>query len=111
PVLVQNGSLNATNGDVTLGNVTVSGQQFAQTFNQVGGSLLAQSVTVSNGTYTLDSGILYALGGTETDFVGQFVQGNGTNYGDITADGVNPGSYTIDDGLAHGNVLTVRGSF
>jgi len=111
PVLVENGSLNDTNGNLTLGNVTVSGAQFAQTFNQDGGSIMAQSMTVTNGTYTMASGTLYALGGTEIGSFGQFVQRDGTNYGDITVNANNPGSYTIDGGLAQGNVLTVNGSF
>jgi hypothetical protein len=66
---------------------------------------------VQNGRYTLNSGTLYAIGGTEIDFFGEFLQWGGTNYGDITVNAANSGAYSMDGGLAQGNVLTIRGSF
>jgi len=115
PVLVRgNGSLNATNGNLTLGDVTLGGTNSPGSFNQDGGSIAAQSVTMEQGGgYTLASGILYAIGGTAIHTFGAFYQTGGTNYGDITAStaSVGSGGYNISGGLAKGNLLTAHTDF
>lgn len=107
PVLVRSGSMNATNGDLTLGEVTLGTANSAGYFGQDGGSIAAQRLTIEQGSYVLYSGILYGIGGTETDGSGAYMQWDGTNYGDITVNA----ACTIDGGMAQGNVLTIQGRF
>ncbi len=107
-VFVQSGSINATNGALTLGEVSLGSGGSTGTFNQDGGSIAAQRVNVQNGTYTLASGTLYAIGGTDISTgAAHFNHAGGTNYGDIT---ITAGSYTLTSGMAQGNVLTTLSS-
>ncbi|MGH7973503.1 MAG: hypothetical protein ACREIC_32710, partial [Limisphaerales bacterium] len=112
PVFVRSGgAVNATNGNLTLGNVTLGDSNSAGRFKQDGGSIAAQKLTIQNGGYTLNSGILYGIGGTEIDEFGGYLQWGGTNYGDVTVNNASSGCYTMDRGLAQGNLFTIRGSF
>ena len=114
PVLLRNGSLNATNGNLTLGEVTLGATNSLGRFNQDGGSVAVQRLTIEQGGgYTLASGMFYAIGGTELHLFGEFYQPGGTNYGDITVNApvVGSGGYTINGGLAKGNLLTARSDF
>jgi len=111
PVFVRSGSLNSTNGNLTLGEVTLGTLSSDGNFNQDGGSIAAQKVTAENGRYTLTSGILYAIGGTELDGFGEFLQSGGTNYGDVTVNAASSSAYAMDGGLLQGNLLTIPGSF
>jgi hypothetical protein len=94
-----------------LGDVTVGGTNSGGAFTQDGGSIAAQQVTAQNGRYTLVSGTLYAIGGTELDGFGEYLQWGGTNYGDVTVNAANSGAFAMDGGLIQGNLLTIRGSF
>jgi hypothetical protein len=109
PVFVRSGSLNSTNGNLTLGNVTLGTAISAGIFNQNGGSIAAQGVRVENGTYTLASGILYAINGTAVTNGGGsvFHQAAGTNFGDISVGG--SASYDLDAGRCQGNTVNVSG--
>lgn len=111
--VINNGSLNETNGNLTLGEVKIgSAGDFSGTFIQDGGSIAAQRIDVSGfsltpfeeGGYELVSGVLYAIGGTQCSGAGPgFRQFGGTNYGNITA---TEGYYALLSGMAQGNVLT-----
>jgi hypothetical protein len=108
-----NGVFGVTNGAVTFGALTLGSTQANGYLSQNGGSLLAQKVSVENGLYSLSSGTLYAIGGTEVGGFGEFQQTGGTNYGDITVGTFAPGSgrYLINGGLAKGNVLIASNDF
>jgi hypothetical protein len=102
--VLDNGSLYATNANLTLGAVTIgSAPGSAGTFIQDGGSIAAQSIDIEQGaTYHLVSGVLYGINGTTTTS-GPFVQYGGTNYGNITT----PDSYYwLKAGMVQGNTLT-----
>jgi hypothetical protein len=111
-VLVQNGSLNATNATMNLGPLQVGGTYpKSGTFNQSGGTVLSSAITVGNGKYLLESNaVLYALGGTHVaDSAGDFLQTGGTYYGDVN---VGLGYYTLRGGLLHGsNIDTITLGF
>jgi hypothetical protein len=110
PVFVRNGNFNATNGNLTLGQVTVgsgTGSPNPYTpdavFTQDGGSIAAQGIDIEQGgTYHLTSGVLYGINGT-TCTGGPFVQYGGTNYGNITTMNY---YYWLRGGMVQGNVLT-----
>lgn len=110
PVFVEDGTLDATNADLTLGtNVTLgSAPASSGYFNQVGGSIAAQHIDVEQGTYDLVSGVLYAITGTQCSTTGAgFIQSGGTNFGNII---VSDGYYDLRSGLAQGNVLNAGGT-
>jgi hypothetical protein len=111
--VVNNGSVNTTNANLTLGRVTIgSAPASVGSFIQNGGSIAAQQIDVSaydqdpfgQGGYELFSGVLYAIEGTQCSAAGPgFRQFGGTNYGNITA---TDGYYALLSGMAQGNVLT-----
>ncbi len=113
PVLVTNsGSLNATNGNMTLGDVTLGVLNGATdspgTFNQSGGSIAAASLSLHRGTYNLYDGILYSLGGTAIPGLVTFNQYGGTNFGDLYMDAGYPTTYRLLAGLVRGTNITAN---
>jgi len=110
PVFVRNGSLNATNANLTLGQLTVGSGTGSQdpyspdaVFTQDGGSIAAQSVDIEQGgRYQLISGVLYGINGTTVTGC-PFWQYGGTNYGNITTLNY---YYWLRAGMVQGNVLT-----
>jgi hypothetical protein len=120
--ILNNGSMNTTNANLTLGTVTIGAAPASfGTFIQDGGSIAAQQLNIAGygltaplqpwpepSGYQLVSGVLYAINGTYCAARGPgFVQSGGTNYGDIT---VTEGYYDLRAGMAKGNVLTAAGS-
>ncbi|SPE60960.1 exported hypothetical protein [Verrucomicrobia bacterium] len=107
PVFVRNGAFNATNANLTLGELTLgSAAASSGSFNQDGGSIAVQSIEIEQGAYQMTSGVLYAIDGT-TCSGGPFVQLGGTNYGNVSAVG---DYYELVSGMAQGNVLTAGNS-
>ncbi len=110
PVFARNGSLNATNANLTLGQLTVGSGAGSPdpyspdaVFTQDGGSIAAQSVDIEQGgRYQLISGVLYGINGTTCNG-GPFWQYGGTNYGNITTLDY---YYWLRAGMVQGNVLT-----
>jgi hypothetical protein len=110
PVNIRNGSLALTNGNMTLGPLSlgINGAAVVGTMLQYGGSVAADSVIVNNGAYNLYDGILYAINGTTAGNSGAstFYQAGGTNYGNVAlSDGA---TYTLNAGLSQGNVLSAN---
>ncbi|MGN6553821.1 MAG: hypothetical protein ACTHLW_08880 [Verrucomicrobiota bacterium] len=107
PVTVRSGSFNSTNANMTLGEVTLGAANSAGNFNQDGGSPLVQKLSLLNGSYTLASGILYALDGTHLQSsAAQVMQSGGTNYGDVELNG---GYFNMSSGMLQGNLLSGAG--
>lgn len=103
PLRLIDGHVMNTNGNMTLGQVTMgdnSGAYFI-TFTHDGGSIATDYLLMNSGIYTLVHGILYALSGAS--ITGYFYQYGGTNYGDVT---VMLGGYKLYGGLLHGNVAS-----
>jgi hypothetical protein len=112
PFFLRSGLCNATNGNLTLGDVTIGAPAsfcFGY-FTQDGGSIAAQRLRLDGGAYTLASGTLYAIGGTYVGGSASFNHNGGTNYGDITITNC-CGSYRVSAGMAKGNLLSVAADF
>lgn len=112
PFFLRSGLCNATNGNLTLGDVTIGAPAsfcFGY-FTQDGGSIAAQRLALDGGAYTLASGTLYAVGGTYVGGSASFNHNGGTNYGDITITNC-CGSYRVGAGTAKGNLLSVAADF
>ena len=113
-VLVQNGTINATNSTMNLGQLKLGNILFPGygSVYQSGGTLLSAGVRVERGNYTLlGNGTLYALDTTALQYAdASFTQFSGTNFGDVV---VSAGSYQLRGGLIRGTNLytAVNGGF
>jgi hypothetical protein len=110
PINIRNGTIALTNGNMTLGTVSVGmfyGPPEVGTMIQNGGNVAADRVAVSRGAYNFYAGILYAINGTivNNSSAAVFHQNGGTNYGDIHVyDG---SAYILNSGMCQGKILTV----
>jgi hypothetical protein len=92
-------SLNATNADLTLGEVMLGSNGLSSGYvNQDSSSIAAQSIDVVQAAYRMQLGVIYSLDRTMCSG-GPFTQLGGTNHGNITLTG---DYYGLESGMVQG---------
>jgi hypothetical protein len=103
PFNVFDGTANCTNGNTTLGPLTIGTANPGGGVIQDGGNVATSFLQVNSGVYLLVRGTLYMINGGSL-VRGYYAQYGGTNFGSLT---VSVGECELYNGLMHGDVLAI----